>query len=86
MIISTIFKKETLITQIAQLLLEINLHFEKIIYNIFAISEKRQKFDNGEDPLDAEEQAQQNQGFNPFTNFRHGGGNFRHGGFKFNFG
>ncbi|CAF0929296.1 unnamed protein product [Didymodactylos carnosus] len=46
--------------------------------------EKRAKFDNGEDPLDAEEQAQQGgfnpfgQGFNPF-----GGGNG--GGFTFRF-
>ncbi|CAH1782195.1 unnamed protein product [Owenia fusiformis] len=43
--------------------------------------EKRQKFDNGEDPLDAEEQAQGNnpfhQGFNPF-----GGGGFS---FKFHY-
>ena len=44
--------------------------------------EKRQKFDNGEDPLDPEEQAQGggpfwHQGFNPF-----GGGGFQ---FKFHF-
>lgn len=42
--------------------------------------EKRQKFDNGEDPLDAEAQSQgQNpfQGFNPF-----GGGGYQ---FKFHF-
>jgi len=46
--------------------------------------EKRAKFDNGEDPLDAEEQA--NQGFNPFGHgfnpFGHGGGG---GGFQFKF-
>jgi len=35
--------------------------------------EKRKQFDNGMDPLDAEEQAQQNQGFNPF---HHGGSPF----------
>ena len=46
----------------------------------------RAKFDNGEDPLDAEAQAQANnpwqhgfQGFNPFGG---GGGNFN---FKFHF-
>lgn len=48
-----------------------------------SITEKRQKFDNGEDPLDPEEQAQGgggpfwHQGFNPF-----GGGGFQ---FKFHF-
>ena len=49
--------------------------------------EKRAKFDNGEDPLDAEEQAQSNQGFNPFHGgfnpFGHGGG--PGGGFQFKF-
>lgn len=48
--------------------------------------EKRNKFDNGMDPLDAEEQAQSNQGFNPF---QHGFGGHRHhhhdGGFQFKF-
>ncbi|UYV75210.1 DNAJC3 [Cordylochernes scorpioides] len=39
--------------------------------------EKRQKFDNGEDPLDPEAQA--NQGFHPF-----GGQGFQHFTFKFN--
>lgn len=53
-------------------------------------AEKRQKFDNGMDPLDAEEQAQQNQGFNPFHHHHqhHGGGPFGGGGgfnFKFKF-
>lgn len=52
--------------------------------------EKRQKFDNGMDPLDAEEQANNNQGFNPFGQGFHGGpfGGHRQGGnfhFKFNF-
>lgn len=50
--------------------------------------EKRQKFDNGMDPLDAEEQAQQNQGFNPFHHHHHhhhGGGPFGGGGFNFKF-
>lgn len=43
------------------------------------ISEKRQKFDNGIDPLDPEEQGNGgNGGFNPFR----GGG----GGFTFHFG
>jgi DnaJ family protein C protein 3 len=52
--------------------------------------EKRAKFDNGNDPLDAEEQAQQNQGFNPFQqgfnpfgHQHHGGGGG--GGFQFKF-
>ena len=51
--------------------------------------EKRAKFDNGEDPLDAEEQAHQHQGFNPFGQGFNpfggggGGGNF-HFKFKFN--
>ncbi len=55
-------------------------------------AEKRQKFDNGMDPLDAEEQAQQNQGYNPFhQHHHHGGGPFGGGGggggfqFKFKF-
>ncbi len=45
--------------------------------------EKRAKFDAGDDPLDAEEQAQQNnpfQGFNPF-----GGGNGQGFSFRFHF-
>lgn len=45
--------------------------------------EKRAKFDAGDDPLDAEEQAQQNsqfQGFNPF-----GGGNGQGYSFRFHF-
>jgi DnaJ family protein C protein 3 len=45
--------------------------------------EKRRQFDNGEDPLDAQEQSQRNQqqhhGFNPFQGF--GGGQQFH--FKF---
>jgi DnaJ family protein C protein 3 len=48
--------------------------------------EKRQKFDNGEDPLDAEQQAQGHNpfghGFNPFGQGQ-GGGPFT---FKFHFG
>lgn len=49
--------------------------------------EKRAKFDNGEDPLDPEEQANHGHGFNPFGHgfnpFGHGGGgNFQ---FKFKF-
>lgn len=53
--------------------------------------EKRQQFDNGMDPLDAEEQAHQNQGFNPFQGRRGGpfGGQQFHqqnqGNFHFNF-
>ena len=47
----------------------------------FYLSEKREKFDNGEDPLDPEEQAggggPWHQGFNPF-----GQGGFQ---FKFHF-
>jgi DnaJ homolog subfamily C member 3 len=45
--------------------------------------EKRAKFDAGDDPLDAEEQAQQNNpfhGFNPF-----GGGNSQGFTFRFHF-
>ena len=58
---------------------------------LFLFQEKRAKFDNGEDPLDAEEQANQGghgfnpfgQGFNPFGNgFHQGGGG---GGFQFKF-
>lgn len=49
--------------------------------------DKRAKFDNGEDPLDAEEQA--NQGFNPFGHgfnpFGGGGGGGGGGGFQFKF-
>ncbi len=63
-------------------------HAEKKFIDIAAAKEvltdpeKRQKFDNGEDPLDPEEQAQGggpfwHQGFNPF-----GGGGFQ---FKFHF-
>ena len=46
--------------------------------------EKRAKFDQGEDPLDAEQQAQ---GHNPFHGFNHGGfGGFGEGfNFKFHF-
>lgn len=49
--------------------------------------EKRAKFDNGEDPLDPEEQSQGHgfnpfqQGFNPFG----GGGGFGGGGYQFKF-
>ena len=45
--------------------------------------EKRAKFDAGDDPLDAEEQAQQHNpfhGFNPF-----GGGNGQGFNFRFHF-
>lgn len=56
----------------------------KILNSLSLMLEKRAKFDNGEDPLDAEEQA--NQGFNPFGHgfnpFGHGGGG---GGFQFKF-
>ena len=38
---------------------------------MYLILEKRQKYDNGEDPLDPE--SQQGQGFNPF---QHGFGGF----------
>ena len=47
--------------------------------------EKRQKYDNGEDPLDPEAQQQQHghHGFNPF---QHGGfQHFQGGQFKFHF-
>jgi len=36
----------------------------------FFFSEKREKYDNGEDPLDPETQG--NQGFNPFQHHFHG--------------
>lgn len=46
--------------------------------------EKRAKFDNGEDPLDPEEQAQghHHHGFNPF---QQGFNPFGQGGFQFKF-
>jgi DnaJ family protein C protein 3 len=51
--------------------------------------EKRAKFDNGEDPLDAEEQANQNRGFNPFGQgfnpFGHQQQQQQHQGGGFNF-
>jgi DnaJ family protein C protein 3 len=49
--------------------------------------EKRQRFDNGEDPLDAEEQAQHNHHHHGFNPFGHGFNPFGGGGsfhFKFN--
>ncbi|MPC68603.1 DnaJ subfamily C member 3 [Portunus trituberculatus] len=52
----------------------------------------RAKFDNGEDPLDPEQQqgGPGGHGFNPFQHFHfhHGGfpgGGFQGGGFKFHF-
>ncbi len=59
----------------------------------FILKEKRAKYDNGEDPLDAEEQAQQNhggfnpfgQGFNPFGGGGGGGGQGGNFNFKFKF-
>ena len=36
----------------------------------FVFAEKREKYDNGEDPLDPEQQG--NQGFNPFHHHFHG--------------
>ena len=46
----------------------------------------RAKFDNGEDPLDPEQQQQGGQGFNPFQHFHFrpggGGGGFSGGGFQ----
>ncbi|CAD5119919.1 DgyrCDS8498 [Dimorphilus gyrociliatus] len=45
--------------------------------------EKRSKFDNGEDPLDAEEQAQQNHGFHGFNPFESSGFQFNLGRNKF---
>jgi len=53
------------------------------MYFLFYL-EKRAKFDAGDDPLDAEEQAQQHnpfQGFNPFSGGNNQGFNFR---FHFN--
>ncbi|KAG0717119.1 DnaJ subfamily C member 3 [Chionoecetes opilio] len=56
--------------------------------------EMRAKFDNGEDPLDPEQQqgGPGGQGFNPFQHFQFhqgggfpGGGGFQGGGFKFHF-
>ena len=50
----------------------------------FVFTEMRQRFDQGEDPLDPEEQQQRQQWGNPFgfNPFGGGGGNFN---FKFNF-
>lgn len=55
---------------------------EKYCYYCFLL-EKRARFDAGDDPLDAEEQAQQHnpfRGFNPF-----GGGNSQGFTFRFHF-
>lgn len=62
---------------------------------VFVRAEMRHKFDNGEDPLDPEQQQQQHfhQGFNPFQHFHGGGGGGGGGGhagggpfqFKFHF-
>ena len=50
-----------------------------ILVHIFIyFTELRERFDNGEDPLDPE---QNKGGFNPFQ----GGGPFGHGGFTFKF-
>ena len=60
-----------------------------LILDSVLLPEMRQKFDAGEDPLDAEEQSQQR---NPFQHFHHGGHPFGGGGggggpfqFKFHF-
>lgn len=37
---------------------------------MYLFTEKRKKFDEGEDPLDPES-GQHQQGFNPFQNFHH---------------
>ena len=61
-------------------------------YEVLSDPEMRKQFDNGVDPLDAEQQAEENRnpfggGFNPFG----GGGGFKFhsggggGGFKFHF-
>jgi DnaJ family protein C protein 3 len=52
--------------------------------------EKRRQFDQGIDPLDAQEQSQRNQqqqhhGFNPFQGFGGGGGGGGGGGQQFHF-
>lgn len=63
-----------------------NMHLKNIFLHSlirFLNLEKRQKFDNGEDPLDPES-GQHPQGFNPFQHFSH----FQNGGpftFKFHF-
>lgn len=54
--------------------------------SVWCLTEKRQRYDNGEDPLDPEEQHQQgnpffHQGFNPFGGGGGGGGY----SFKFHF-
>jgi DnaJ family protein C protein 3 len=52
-------------------------------YEVLSDDKMRRQFDQGEDPLDAEAQAERNQGgHNPFQNFhfRQGGGG---GGQKF---
>lgn len=47
------------------------------------LTEKRQKYDNGEDPLDPE--SQQGQGFNPFQHGFQSFHNFHGGQFRFHF-
>lgn len=54
--------------------------YYQFVTNIRFISEKRQKFDQGEDPLDPE--SQQGQGFNPFGQ---GFNPFGQQGFQFKF-
>ncbi len=57
------------------------------VFHFLLFSDMRQRFDNGEDPLDPEEQQQRQQwgnpfGFNPFGSGQGGGGGFQ---FKFHF-
>ena len=67
-----------------------NLHFFSLIAAKEVLSDKemRQKFDQGEDPLDAEEERERQRHGNPFQGFHRQGGNPFGGGhqqFKFHF-
>lgn len=53
----------------------------KTVSYYFFVTEKREKFDRGEDPLDPENPHNHQQGFNPFQQF-HG---FHGSQFKFHF-
>ena len=63
----------------------LNTYF--VFVEVLTDEEMRQKFDQGEDPLDPE--TEKGRGFNPFQGFHHpGGGGFPGGGnfqFKFHF-
>lgn len=66
---------------------KLHLCFLRYFHFLVSFSDKRNKFDNGEDPLDPE--SQQGQGFNPFGQgfnpFGGGGGGGQGFNFKFHF-